>query len=393
MTGKERGKAAVARRPVDRVPLGLYAVDYDTVAAVIGRPTIVRNQIAMQTALWEGRRDEMVQQWKADLTDFYRKIDCADVITCRDAMLMPARGSIVSPLGSYRVELPGPPRKIGDNEWQDADGRIFRAVPDVNEIRCIHDPTAAKEPIFRVEDFEGPVEEPAPPDPAVFEVLDHIIEQFGQDRYIAGPCGGLTAMTLLGGFENGLVLYALQPEVVAAANRRSVAVQNARDRFYVRPGQDGAIMDQDMAGTNAPYVSPAMFRELCLPYMRQRITHVKQFAQQVVHHNCGHNIPLIDMFIEAGVDCYQSLQTTAGMEIGRLKELFPGRMCWWGGVPVEILISGTPAQTRQAVRTALQRGAPGGGFILGPSQSIPKNTRYDNFMAMLDEFVALRDQC
>jgi hypothetical protein len=43
-------------------------------------------------------------------------------------------------------------------------------------------------------------------------------------------------------------------------------------------------------------------------------------------------------------------------------------------------------------RTAMQRGAPGGGFILGPSHSVAANTKYDNFAAMLDEFVRLRDK-
>ena len=38
MTSKERVTAAIARRPVERVPLGLYAVDHDTVEKVIGRP-------------------------------------------------------------------------------------------------------------------------------------------------------------------------------------------------------------------------------------------------------------------------------------------------------------------------------------------------------------------
>ena len=33
-----------------------------------------------------------------------------------------------------------------------------------------------------------------------------------------------------------------------------------------------------------------------------------------------------------------------------------------------------------------------GGFILGPSHSIAKGTPYDNFMAVLDEYVRLRDK-
>jgi len=135
-----------------------------------------------------------------------------------------------------------------------------------------------------------------------------------------------------------------------------------------------------------------MFRELCLPFLRERIQHVKQFVPQVIFHNCGNNLPYMEMLIDAGIDCYQSLQTTAGMEVGKLKELYGDRLAFWGGVPVELLIAGTSDQVRAAVRTAMERGAPGGGFILGPSHSVAKNTRYDNFMAMLDEFVRLRDK-
>ena len=395
MTSKERVREAVACRPVDRVPLGLYAVDHDTIEHVIGRPTYVRNQLAMQLALWEGRREELVEGWNADLTEFYRKVDCADVITSRDAMLMPPPGVVNSPLMPPPQGDPfTPPKKVGENEWRDAAGRVFKAVPEVNEIRCVLDPTAeaAAERQWRVEDFEGPLPELTAPDPAVFEVLDHVIREFGGEKYIAGPSRGIVGLTLLGGFETGLMLYALQPEVVRAAHRRFAADWKRYDQYYLRDGVDAGLFDQDMAGTNAPYISPAMFRELCFPYMRQRVQEVKQRVPQVILHNCGHNIPLIEMFIAAGFDCYQSLQTTAGMEIGLLKERFGGRLCFWGGVPVETLISGTEAETRQAVRTALERGAPGGGLILGPSQSIAKNTKYENFMAMLDEFVRLRDK-
>ena len=171
-----------------------------------------------------------------------------------------------------------------------------------------------------------------------------------------------------------------------------LARQNQLDRWYIRPGCAGVLMEQDMAGTNGPLISPAMFRDMCQPYLAERISHVKQHVDQVVFHNCGHTIPLMDMFIDAGVDCYQSLQTTAGMEVGGLKKRFGNRLAFWGGIAVEVLIQGSPDDVRREVRQAMQRGAPGGGFILGPSHSIAMNTRYDNFMALLDEFVALREK-
>ena len=45
---------------------------------------------------------------------------------------------------------------------------------------------------------------------------------------------------------------------------------------------------------------------------------------------------------------------------------------------------------RRDVREAMEKGRPGGGFILGPSHSVAYGTEYDNFMAMLDEFVKMR---
>lgn len=379
MTGKERVQAAIARKPVDRVPLGFYAVDHDTVARVIGRPTFVRNKIAVQVALWEGRRDEVAEGLKRDVVEFYRKIDCADLLLPKEAQLLPPK--------EYE---PDPPRRIADDRWEDRKGRVYQAVPRANEIQCVYNPDP-EPPRFSVADFEKPVRV-TPPDPSVFEVFDHVLAELGDERYVAGPTAGVTGLTLLGGMEHGLMLYALDPDVVVAANRRSVTAQNLQDAHTIRPGAPGVLMEQDTAGTNGPLVSPQMFREMCLPYLKERVRHVKRLAPQVIFHNCGNNIPLMDMLIETGIDCYQSLQTTAGMEVGRLKAMFGDRLCFWGGVPVEALIAGTPGEVRQAVRTAMERGAPGGGFILGPSHSVAMNTKYENFMAMLDEYVRLRDK-
>ena len=372
MNSKERVQSTIAGEEADRVPLGFYVVDYDIIEKVIGHPTYVRNKIDIQLALWDGRRDEVAESLKKDTVEFYRKIDCADIILPKEAALLPP--------ADYE---PDPPQKIAEDRWEDREGRVYQAVRHANEIRRIHDPTP-QQTEFSPEQFQAPAEV-SPPDPSRFEALNYLIEQLGKDRYVAGTTGGITALTRPGGTETGLRLYALQPEVIRAANRSQVARQNQLDQYFIHPDVPGALMEQDMAGSNGPLISPRMFRDLCFPYLKERIQHVKQFTDQVIFHNCGNNMPLINMFVEAGVDCYQSLQTTAGMEIGKLKEKWGEDLCFWGGVPVELLIDGTPRQVRRSVRAAMERGAAGGGFILGPSHSVAKNTRYDNFMAMIDE--------
>lgn len=378
MNGKERVRNAIAHKPVDKMPLGFYAVDHDTIEKVIGRPTYVRNRIATQVAFWEGRRDEVVETWKKDLVEFYQRIDCADVITERDAQIMPPKNSKIVP-----------PRKIGEDRWEDARGRIWQAVPQVDEIRLIVDPTIKTE--YQIDDFKGPIEV-KPPDPSCFEVLDYIIAQFGKEKFIVGPSAGFNPLKLLGGFENGLMMHIEHPEIVSAALARDLQIQNQSDHHYLNRGFDAAAINQDMGGTNAPFVSPKTFREICFPYMQKRISNIKKWIPITIMHNCGHTIPLMEMFIEAGVNCYQSLQTTAGMEIGLLKERFGKRMCFWGGMPVEVLVGGTVAETRKCVRDALEKMGREGGFIFGPSQSIMTGTKYNNFMAMIDEFAALRDK-
>ncbi|HSM24428.1 MAG TPA: uroporphyrinogen decarboxylase family protein, partial [Anaerolineaceae bacterium] len=124
----------------------------------------------------------------------------------------------------------------------------------------------------------------------------------------------------------------------------------------------------------------------------ERVAQMKKREMQVLLHNCGNNRILMDQLIEAGIQCYQSIQSNAGMDIGELKAEFGSKLAFWGGMPVELLIMGTPEEVRKAVRKTLEIAAPGGGFIFGPSHSIAYGTKYENFMAMLEEFDSLRDK-
>ncbi len=378
MTGKECVRNAIERKPVPFIPLGFYLADHDIVEQVIGRPTYVRNKIATQLAYWEGRRDEVVESLKKDTVEFYTKIDCVDLITFKEADLVPPK--------DYE---PDPPEKIGDGLWRDREGRVFKASAHSNDISCIEDPVLEAQE-YTLEDFE---KSPTitPPDPSRFEAFDYVIERLGPTRYIAGLSGGLDTIVKLGGMERGLMAYCLTPEIVKAAITYRVQEQNLFDDYHIRPGQDGILFEEDMASSKGPMISPAMYREFCLPALKERVSQVRRRGHQAILHNCGNNRPLMPMMIEAGVQCYQSIQTIPDMELRSLLRDFGGEIAFWGGVAVEFLIQSTPAEVRANVREAMQCGAEHGGFILGPSHSIAHNASYDNFMAMLDEYNKCKD--
>ncbi|NIA15691.1 MAG: hypothetical protein GWP08_16630 [Nitrospiraceae bacterium] len=380
MNSKECVRRTIAREPAPYVPLGFYVVDHDTIEHVIGRPTYVRNKIKTQVAFWEGRRDEVVDSFKKDTVEFFQKIDCCDIITFKEAPIVPPKDYV-----------PPKVKRVDDVTWEHEDGTIWRASDLTNDISIVHRPDAMTQQTPKLEDYTGPVHE-TPPDPSVFEACDYLIEHLGKDRYIAGTSCGLTAMTQLPGESGGYLGYYLMPGVVHAAAVQSLERNRQRDAWYIRPGQDAVFFEQDMAASKGPMIGPDVFREFCFPYMKERIRQVRDRGPQVILHNCGNNRSLMDQFIDAGLQCYQSLQTIPDMELGSLKRDFGDHLTFWGGISLEVLLTGTPDDCHRLVRNAMEVGAPNGGFILGPSHSIAKGTPYDNFMAILDEYVRLRDR-
>ncbi|MCD6307552.1 MAG: hypothetical protein J7M24_01005, partial [Candidatus Latescibacteria bacterium] len=81
MNSKQRVNAVLAGKLPDRVPWGEWAIDFDTVSKIISRDdTYYRAKAKSQFAFWEGRRDEVVQSWKEDGIEFFKKMDCLDII-------------------------------------------------------------------------------------------------------------------------------------------------------------------------------------------------------------------------------------------------------------------------------------------------------------------------
>ncbi len=117
----------------------------------------------------------------------------------------------------------------------------------------------------------------------------------------------------------------------------------------------------------------------------------QRFGKKGLKHCCGDVNTLLPFFLEIGYDAYQSIQPTADMDICDVKRRYGDRLTLWGGVAVENLFSGGPDGVRGDVRRAMTCAKPGGRFILGSSHSVAVGSRYDNYLAMLDEYWKLCD--
>jgi len=390
MTSKERVLAILNREPPDMIPWGEWAVDFDTVRAVLGHDTYYRAKAKSQIAFWEGRRDEVVQSWKEDGIEFFKKMDCFDIIN------IAAMASSIAPPRDYRPEKP---ERIDDTTWEFKNGTVYKYSEVTADLTKVHDPTVGTRQ-YSPADFEGdPVVEP--PDESCFEVVDAFIGEFGRDRFLMGPSGHEVGIYLLGGnieeggdgFVYGLIQYLDNPETVRAAIRYEIQKNNLLDAYFIRKGQDAVAWGQDFSSTRGPFISPGMFREFALPAIRSRVANIHgNYHIPVMKHACGNNNDLLDMFVEAGYDAYQSIQKSASMDIESIKARYGGSFVCWGGVSVELLVSGTPDDIKKEVAYAFEHYVPGGRYIFGSTHSIAVGTTYENFITMVDEFDRRRKQ-
>jgi len=379
MNGKERTRLTLTGGIPDKVPLGDFSIDYDTAESILGHETYHRAKARCQLAYWEGRRDEVVQGLIADTIALYRALDVYDIVNvaCMTLGLVPPKG--------YRPETP---RRVDDQTWEFRDGRVYKYSSITADLTLVHDPQAWTRPI-RAEDY--PLAWPAAaPDPSVYALGDAVAAAF-PDRVVIGPFPTAPQWPQPAGMDRTLVLMAEEPALYAHIVRSGMAQAAAQREVWHNPGFDATMDGTDWAFGKGTFMSPRMWRRLLYPALADNVRAAHAHGLLFVQHACGNNWGILQGLLDAGVDCYQSVQASAGMDLGAVKAFGGGRLAVWGGVRVENLVSGTPDDVRQDVRAAMRAAQEGGRCILGATHSIAVGTRYDCFMAMLDEFVKLRD--
>ena len=73
-TAKERVRQTLMFHEPDRVPHGEFAIDYEMVSRVVGRPSLLRGRFLEDQALAEGRWEEVAEDYRVDyaeVVDFF----------------------------------------------------------------------------------------------------------------------------------------------------------------------------------------------------------------------------------------------------------------------------------------------------------------------------------
>ena len=363
MLPKERVIAALEHREADRVPVGEIVADWEITEAALGRQTYAHSKWREWTAVWEGRRDEVVASYKRDLVDLTRRFEW-------DFALVP--------LVPARKAQHKPPELLGNYTWRDEAGKVWRYSPESGGL-----PMVIEAPPIGIDDIKIP--DKVDVDESRLEAAVHVVKELGGTHFVFGqvPDGTFPWQETTGLLEEYLVKMLTEPAFAEKAVALHLKTALAWIEAMCAVGVDGILVARDYCDNRGPLMGPRLFRQFLLPAFKAMVRAVRARGKFFMKHTDGFTWPILDDFVEAGVHAWQGIQPRIGMDLKRLKEKYTGRLCFFGGVDVDTLVLGTPQAVADEVKYAIRHAARGGGLVITSGNSLMVGTKWDNYQALL----------
>lgn len=193
------------------------------------------------------------------------------------------------------------------------------------------------------------------------------------------------------GMDTFLLNMARDPDFARALLEKiAVYCKQLMGRFLEELGDNVDIIKigDDLGTQESLMISPKMYREILKPVHADFISFIKARTNaKIFFHSDGDVAPLIEDFIEMGVDILNPIQTSAGSmsDLPSLKKRFGSNIVFCGGIDTHrVLPFGTTEEVRQEVRRVIQILGPGGGCMIGAVHTVMNDVPPENVLAMVD---------
>lgn len=227
-----------------------------------------------------------------------------------------------------------------------------------------------------------------PPDPykagrlpvqldAMRYLVDAIGKEVGCSTCVVGP---FTNAFFLLGMEKTLIMLHKNPEAVHRLCRVSLEASKAFAEAAIQIGLTPAISEPMSSCT---VVSPAVFREFSLPYLKELVDFIKSKGKGVVIHICGQTNKIWTDVADMGISG-MSIDNVAS--IAECKQTIGGKTKIMGNVdPGRVMYSASPDMVRLKTLECIRDGwdSPKGYMVMSGC-SLPVETPQENVQMMMD---------
>src|SRR4030042_2123533 len=218
-------------------------------------------------------------------------------------------------------------------------------------------------------------------------MLSEQTDYFVVMRMVASHGPFQTPCDLLG-TETFLMDMSLNPEYAETLLDKVTTVLEGLIKLAMQAG--GKYFDMielpgdDYAGNTNPIMSPAMFRKFIKPCIKRLVIAVKEHNPntKIMLHSDGAITKLLEDMIDLGIDVIHPLEPLLVTDLTAIKEKFGQQVTFLGGIDISHAMPGSREDVIAEARRRIAQLAPGGGYILAPSNHLQADVPIENVAAL-----------
>jgi uroporphyrinogen decarboxylase len=192
------------------------------------------------------------------------------------------------------------------------------------------------------------------------------------------------------GFEQFMMEIVSRPKMIHELMEKITEQRIGLAREKMKLGFSVHHHGDDLGTQTSMFISPKMFKEMILPYLKKLFRMYRDGGCHVCLHSCGYIIPFLRDLVDCGVNIIEPVQPCN--DLGKLKREFGKDLVFWGGIDVQALPFLSPEETRVMVRDTIHTLGKGGGMIITPSQHITCDVPISNIKALVETIMAERSR-
>jgi uroporphyrinogen decarboxylase len=201
-------------------------------------------------------------------------------------------------------------------------------------------------------------------------------------RLITITSGTMMSARLWMGIERFWITLGENPALAIALLEKIQTLQLvAIEQALQRPAIGAFVLDDDLGHSAGLLENPRFLRSHVFPFYRRVGELVHGRGLPFVMHTDGRVDQVIPDLIGLGLDALHPVEPKA-MDIVAVKRQYGDRLALLGNIDVDLLARGSPNAIRGAVRELIREVAPGGGFAIGSSNSVPDYVPVQNYRAL-----------